>query len=236
VGNSVTDTLLQLCDLDAQLHVLDQQRIELTSERDTLAADLNFKRRRLAELENAHKEGRLKQVMEQHRLRDENEKIVNRRKQLTAVGGAKVAKYVEREIDIASRSLEAMEASAIRALQEVDQLEGQLQPQRTDVEKLELEFEGFSQQATEKLTSLEKELKSLAKDRDNATLLVDERLLRLYNRVRTRYPAEAVARALEGACQSCSRALPSQTYNQILAGNLLIQCPGCSRILVSVAQ
>ena len=51
-------------------------------------------------------------------------------------------------------------------------------------------------------------------------------------RVNTRYPGEAVAAANKGSCRSCFRALPAQTYNQVLAGNILIQCPGCSRILV----
>ena len=235
MGKSITDSLIALCKVDAEIHEQTSQKNSLVTARDSLAGDLNIRRRRLAELETAHKEGTLRQVMEQHKLRDEQEKIVHRRKQLTAVGGAKVAKFVEREIDIASRSLQAMEERAIKALEEVDQLEGQLQEQREALEKLELEFENFNQETTERLVKIEKELKSLSPDREKATALIDDRLMRLYTRVRSRYPGDAVATAADGACTSCYRALPSQTYNQILAGNMLIQCPGCSRIMVAAS-
>ncbi len=230
--NKVNQQLLALLQIDQKFFSSAARNAELEQQRTVLSLEIRDQRQRLADYENASKEGRLKQVIEEHRLRDEEKRIVERRKQLSSLGGAKVARMVEREIDIASRTLQAMEAQALKALEESSELEAKLNALRELVQKLELEFE-------EKLPALESELSTLSSDlsglkTERQALLgsIDSRLSRLYERVSGRYPGSAVAVAQNGSCRSCFRALPHQTYNQVLAGNSLIQCPGCSRILI----
>ncbi len=141
MGKKVTENLLKLRDVDNKIHLLAVEKKQITSERELLATDVQTSRKRVAEFESAHKDGRLKQVMEEHKLRDEQEKIINRRKQLSALGGMKAAKLVEREIDVAARSLQQMEERSMKALEQVDELEIQLQGFRTHLDQLELNFE-----------------------------------------------------------------------------------------------
>ncbi len=234
MNKKVTQNLLALSQLDEKILNLTNQKNELVSRRDVFVSEISERRERLKEAEVAHKEGRLKQVFEEHRLRDEEAKIVERRKKLSTIAGAKVSKLLEREIDVASRTLQSLEEQAVKALESLDVLEQQLAEQKSTLEQLELQFESENQDIEKKLTDLEKLLSSANDEREKIVSHLDERLARLYKRVRSRYLGSAIAVASNGSCRSCFRALPPQTYNQILAGNLLIQCPGCSRILVFV--
>lgn len=232
MGQRVSQQLLRLSHLDGKIFELSNKKAELEAKRQGFVTAISAGRERLASWEQAHKDGRLKQVVEEHRVRDEHEKIVERRKQLTAIGGARVGKLMEREIDIASRTLQLMEERAMKALEEVDAIETQLAEMRVELEKLETQFEGENQQIETVLGEITGELTGYSKEREQAASALDDRMLRLYSRVKTRYPSDAVSVADSGACRSCFRALPAQTYNQILAGNIYIQCPGCSRILI----
>ena len=148
------------------------------------------------------------------------------------MSGAKVAKLVEREIDIANRTLETLESSALKAVEETESLEGNLKEMKESLESLEKELEDMGAEIENGIKNADKEISSSAKEREKFLGKLPDGLFRLYKRVQTRYPAGAVSLAIEGACNTCHRALPLQTYNQIMAGNDMMQCPSCARILV----
>lgn len=232
MNSKVTKHLLSLSEVDKDYFAAMERKSALERHREMSASDLQERRQRLGECEVAFKEGTLKQVLEEHRLRDEEKKIVERRKQISAMGGAKGAKVMEREVDIASRTLQAMEERALKAMEETAELEAKLNELRTGLEQQEAQFEEEAPKIEAEVANLDQSIAALKKDRQKNLSNLDDRLARLYERVTTRYPGSAIAYAKNGSCRSCFRALPHQTYNQILAGNALIQCPGCSRILV----
>lgn len=235
-NSSVSQKLLALSQVDAGILGHTQRRTQLQERREMLSGELEEQRKGLATLEEEKKLAQARQAEEEQRLRDENEKIVQRRKQLTALGGAKAARLVEREIDIASRTLQAMEQRQLKILEELEDFDRNIKERGEIIEKLHHELhEGHSAYETQ-LVEIEKELASLQEERQVLVTGLEERLLQLYNRVKSRYPTEPVAVAANGSCRSCFRALPPQTYNQILAGNFSIQCPGCSRILVYLPE
>lgn len=230
--DTVSKILFSLSETDKNIQEFSVQKKGIEERRQALVDQLSATRGRLEELEGLHKEAESRRVLEEHRLRDEEQKIVERRKQLTAIGGAKSAKLVEREIDIASRSLETMEKSVLEAVSVCDQLDGQLTELRENADRLHMELEETTHETEKNLEDLTGKLAELNEEHDTLLKQIDERLKNLYRKVNNRYPGEAVALAKKGSCRSCYRALPAQLYNQVMAGNRLIQCPGCSRILV----
>lgn len=232
MNSKVNKILFSLAETDKDIESRRVRRAELEGNRDSLTSRLSEARARLGEVEARYREAAGRHQIEESRLRDEETKIVERRKQLTALGGVKSAKLVERELDIATRVLETMEKNANDAMQVVEQSERELANLRDQVAELEQELEEKSGGWEQQLADLSSELAKLEKERLTFLDKVEDRLKNLYARVNTRYPGDAVASAQSGACRSCFRALPAQTYNQVMAGNSLIQCPGCSRILV----
>lgn len=230
--SKVTKTLFSLSETDKELQSLVVQRKQFEERRATVLAELAVAKERVERLEGQYRESASRKALEEHRLKDEEQKIIERRKQITALGGAKSAKLMERELDIATRVLQSMEQNAAASSQEVERLEGELQASKAKVEALESEYDTLSQETETSLKELEKNISRLDSTREKHLEKLELRLKNLYRRVSSRYPGQAIAICRNGACRSCFRALPAQLYNQVLAGNMLLQCPGCSRILV----
>ena len=227
------ETLQTLCEIDSCLSSASSEQSEIVEKQALMKEELEERRQRVAECEEAVKQGTLQQVLQEHSLRDEQAKIVQRRKQLTGLGGAKAGKLLEREVETASKTLEAMEERAMKAIEEVDELETELESMKSSLQELEEAFETDCKESEDKLSEVEATLSSKGKERDGITKNIAASVLSVYERVNRRYPGDAVALARNGACRSCFRALPAQTYNDCLVGGRLIQCPGCNRILVA---
>lgn len=230
--NKVTKTLFSLSETDIELQALVVQRKEVEQNRAALLTRLAETKERVEQLEGKFNDCASKRALEEHRLKDEEQKIIERRKQLTALGGAKSAKLMERELDIATRVLQTMEQSVTQSAQEAQDLELELDAARLQAAELEKQYSELSTETEGALDELEKNITKLDSSKEKHLKKLELRLKNLYSRVSDRYQGEAVAICREGACRSCFRALPAQLYNQVLAGNLLLQCPGCSRILV----
>ncbi len=229
----VNQLLRELCDIDAKIFVASKRKKEIERATADYEAQLEIQRTKLQEAEDAAKEGNLQQVLEEQRLKDEQIAMVQRRKQLTTVGGAKGAKLMERELDTATKTIQAMEERAMKAIEDADELEEKLATLRDAVSEIEQHHNAHVDETKDELGELNSTLEKDTKERDKVLNGLDDRLQRLYNRVAGRYPGDAVAFASKGSCRSCYRSLPPQTYNQVLAGNLLIQCPGCQRLIVA---
>lgn len=230
--DKVGKTLSALSEVDREIATFRNRRKAIENNQEDITAELAQVVTRLDELDTARVDAEKKHTYEEQRLKEEETKIVERRKQLTTIGGAKSAKLVERELDIATRLLEGLEKNATEAFENLDNIKAQLSDISDRRSGLEQSLEELKKESTPELEEIEKNLGKLNKQREGLLEKLEPRLQSLYSRVNERYPGEAVAAAEEGACQSCCRALPQQRYNQIMAGNLLIQCPGCSRILV----
>jgi predicted nucleic acid-binding Zn-ribbon protein len=232
VNSKVSEALLSLSELDKEAVALGTQQEEIEERSERISGQLSLYEEQLSLKEQSLQESSARRQMEESRLQEEEKRIAERRRQLTEIGGAKSAKLVEREIDIATRSMEGLEERALLALKDSESLEQEVEQLRSAVEELKSQVEQDGPGLDTELDGVKKELSKVEKKRSTLVDKLDTRLKNLYSRVRRRYPSDAVAVAKAGACRSCFRALPSQTYNQIIAGNMLIQCPGCSRILV----
>ena len=236
MNKNVSKNLLSLAESDKKIQILSCKKEGIESKRLELQTQIDSLKLKLKNEEETLQIAKADLQAEEQNLQDEQDRIVERRKQLTTIGGAKAAKLVEREIEISARSLSSLEESSSQAMSKVDDFEQKVMVFKEEIEKYENALlENKDDQDTE-LSNIEKELKSLTPGRSRVFKKLDDRLQRLYSRVMNRYPDGAVAVAYEGACQRCFRFLPSQTYNQVLAGNALIQCPGSSRILVYTGE
>lgn len=230
--DKVGKTLSSLSEVDKEIQ---EYRVKLSAMNETqenLTSDLSQTQQRLEDLEAAFKDADQRRKLEEERLKEEETKIIERRRQLTTIGGAKSAKLVERELDIATRVLETMEKTTMEAIEASDVLREQVSGFSDRAAHISQELERLTEENQPEIESIGKDLAKLDKQRVALLSKLDARLQSLYDRVNKRYPGEAISFAGDGACNSCFRALPQQTYNQVMAGNVLIQCPGCSRILI----
>ena len=232
MDNKLGQHLLSLSQRDSRICQLHYRQKELLARRSSLQEEVAALRVELTEKEAASCDVAARQALEDHRLKEEQAKIVERRKQLAAIGGAKVAKMMEREIDIAAKAIQSLEEAAIKVMEEAEVLNKEVTLLREQLEASEKALAEETPAADQELSSIENDLRIVNSERDGMFRELEPRLQRLYQRVQGRYPGSPVALASKSSCRACFRALPQQTYNQIMAGYYLIQCPGCARILI----
>jgi len=235
LSKQLTDTLIKLSGADRDMNNIVSERDQILESRDQLQKEVDKCQQELegcqARLETRHSQ----QEEESIRLKTEEMRLVEQRKQLTTLG-SKSAKLVERQIDLASQTLQQMEERAVKAIEDVEALEIERDGLRDNLEELNTRLKGEEDANGERLDAIEKEIEKLEKDRGGALGKLDERLKKIYTRVHGRYPESAIAIAQKGSCRSCYRSLPPQLYNQLMSGSMSIQCPDCNRLLVYVSE
>jgi predicted nucleic acid-binding Zn-ribbon protein len=238
-----SSVIIALAELDkSALSVLSRQvSIKDTLNKKTKALQEARARLQLAEREL---EGALAdQGVHEERIKDEERKIIDRRKQLTALGGTKGAKMVERELDLSTRAIQGLEERALKAMELVEQRTGTVSTARAGVEQLERDFAEQTPQLESELREIEARFTQLQGKRSEVASQVEPSVFRLYERIKGKYPADAAVIASNNTCQGCHRSLPANLYQQVLLlpetayrvgqGNnhSPVQCPGCNRIL-----
>ena len=231
MSKQLTNALIGLADADSLVNGFVIERDEILEVRNGLQKQIDQLQTSLEECEAKLESRRSEQVEETNKLKSEEMRIVEQRKQLTTMG-SKSAKLVERQIDLASQTLQQMEEKAVKAIEEVERLENDKDDIREKLSELQSQLKVDEETNDSRLTEIEGEVSKLEKSRDGSIGKLDDRLAKLYDKVHGRYPESAVSIAQKGSCRKCYRALPKQMYNQILSGTTSIQCPGCSRILV----
>jgi uncharacterized protein len=114
----------------------------------------------------------------------------------------------------------------VRALEAVKKIiatkDGVLTHKKSELEKI--------------IVDTEKEEKQFRKLSENARLVVDERLMYSYDRIRGNYRNGLAVVAVErDACGGCFNAIPPQRQSEIRLHKKIIVCENCGRILVDLA-
>lgn len=232
MSTKISQTLVSVSEIDKKLHGLVLEKAGIENKRDTEQSKINEVKSSLVAVEEELQAQNEQKAEEESRLKGEEERISEERKKLTSLAGAKQAKFIERQIDVGGKRLQAIEEKVLRVVDKVEGLESKLYAIREHLAEIEGQFNADNPEDEKVLAKLQKEIDSLSGDRDKGISKLDSRLQSLYRRISGRYPGAAIAVAKNGACRSCFRFLPAQTYNQLLAGNVNIQCPGCGRILI----
>ncbi len=230
--NTLGKTLLNLSEKDLKICQAENRKTEILNIKSNVLNEQTELKEKLLEKTTALDALKARQKDEESKVKEEEAKISDRRKQLVDLGGAKVAKLLEREVEIAAKAMQLLEANAAEAKTQSDAAKAVVDEVTKRLKEIDKIVSTDFVDLDAEDSTLTKELKSLRSEKEKIFSGLDSRLQNLYKRVNVRYPASTVAIASKNSCRSCFRALPQQTYNQIIAGYSMIQCPGCSRILV----
>ncbi len=229
---STYEALQQLAAIDRKITILSVEADDLGKRAKRNATELLKERTVLEQLEVESKKLSGLIAAEETKLKEHEDHVIAQRKQLADLGGAKSAKYVEREADLASRAAAAIEEVLLVDMQKGEDLTSKVVKQREKLSALQarIQSEDGAGQAT--ISKNRAEIAQLEGQRTAALSRVDSTAQKLYDRVRTKHPAQPLAVVEGGSCQVCSRSIPAQQANLVLAATTLQLCPGCSRILI----
>ncbi len=145
-----------------------------------------------------------------------------------------------RELTDLQRDVESLKARRGRlddvALANMDASEAAQQAvaaARRDLAAVEAEWQRDQEALRAERSRAQSETASLEAERRRRTAAMDAGSLGTYEELRSHKQGRAVARIERGACQGCRISLPTHIVQRVRAGDALVKCPSCERILVS---
>ncbi|MBX7137860.1 MAG: hypothetical protein K1X83_07735 [Oligoflexia bacterium] len=224
--------LQNLSQIDAVLASIQVERKKIEAQEKEFAAAI---KKSEAERLSRHKiieERRTRYARDEKSLKEEREKLTQRRKALTTLNNYKLQQAAEREIEHSAQQLDSHEDLLIKQLEDLEKLDQDLAQISAHLKSLTERASEFAAEALETLKTLEiREGEKLAA-KTEIVKLVDSAAIQIYERVREKYPGSPVAKIEKERCGSCYMQVGPQTVVQILRGDKVVKCPGCGRIVV----
>ena len=233
---SLLETLTKLGKIDGAVARIfaEKKRIEtaLTNQKQSVKKAQNEFESRSKVLEE--KRGRY--LKEEKFLKEEREKLIARRKALSSQNNYKLQQAAEREIEHNSRILNAREEALIAVVDEVSALEKECAAKKEDADKVSAALQTLLDDSNAAFATFEERLGNYQADREELVKSVEPQYLSLYERVRERYPGDAIAAVTNTSCAGCFIQVVPQMVVEITKGLSVVRCRGCGRILYIPAE
>ncbi len=217
---------------------IDGALARLRAERKKLEADLVSQTNLIKKTKSEHDikakdvaEKKQRNQREEKNLKEEQEKLVARRKALNTLGNYKLQQAAEKEIDHANRQLSVREESLISTLDANEKIETEVKALADALLSQQSEYEKSQTEISEALANYAAREKDHTTERQIVAATIDAAQLAIYDRVCERYPADAVVAVNGSSCSGCFMQVAPQILVQIARGDALMKCRGCARIL-----
>ncbi len=139
---------------------------------------------------------------------------------------------LQADIDGLKRHVSAIEDRDLEALGAVETAEGEARAAADELSALETSWREEEAELRERIDRLGAEVAVLDARRTEQAGGIDQDLLRTYDRLRVAHQGRGAAKLERNLCTGCRISLPTNLVNRARAGNTLVQCPNCERILV----
>ena len=116
-------------------------------------------------------------------------------------------------------------------MSEVEAAQNNVSVKRSEVAKIEEEWQAEQASLSQEQTELSATLSTLEQKRKELASKLDTVSLELYEDIRQKRQGRAVAKLERGMCQGCRIALPMSELQRARMGQELVQCGSCERVL-----
>ncbi len=229
--SSTLATLIELSKVDTALARIFVQKKQLETklaEREAVLKRAQTERNGLAKLTD---ERRTRYNTEDKTIKEEHEKIGERRKVLNTLHNYKLQQAAIREIDYNVRQLKVREDLLLKMLDEADQAEAALKKSEAQLATIQAEVELLRSDSAENLVALESQRTEKSKARDTILPKVLPANLQQYDRVKNRYPADPMVPVNNGSCSGCYIQVAAQLMVNVHKGDSVVKCRGCGRFI-----
>jgi predicted nucleic acid-binding Zn-ribbon protein len=148
-----------------------------------------------------------------------------------AVKNPKELTDLQLDVEQLKRQLAAIEDRDIEAMGVVEQAETLLRQARAKLDALDAAWRAEQSDLTHRIEELSAEVQELESSRAALAAAIEPATLKVYDHVRRAHQGRGAAKLDRNLCLGCRISLPISTVNKARAGNALVQCPNCERIL-----
>jgi predicted nucleic acid-binding Zn-ribbon protein len=148
-----------------------------------------------------------------------------------AIKNPKELADLQADIDQLKRHLSSIEDRDLEALAGVETADNEHRTASDNLSSIESAWQAEQQELTDRVATLEGEIAEYDAQRNDVAGAVDPAMLATYDRLRRAHQGKGIAKLDRNLCTGCRISLPTNMVNKARAGNALVQCPNCERIL-----
>ena len=148
-----------------------------------------------------------------------------------SVGNPKELADLQRDVESLKRRRSELEDRALAAMEALEEAQRALEEAERSLQEITEACQREQEELGSRQVALEEEIALLEQRRVEQAGRVDGGLLPLYDRLRAGRQGRAVAKVEGGACQGCRISLPMNLVQRVRAGQEVVQCTNCERIL-----
>ena len=224
------ENLLQLQEADREIRRLNEEVAALPRRVTAIEAKLAGTKADLEKAKTAVKADEAARRKYETAILDLQGKISKYRDQSLEVKTNEQYKALLAEIQFAEREIRGNEDKILELMVNADVREKQVKAAEAELKAETAEIEQEKAEARERTAEDEKLLAEWNAKRDQLRGGLPADLLRHYERV-SKFRGSGIAEARDHKCMGCQVMLRPQTYNEVRAGNELVFCDSCQRVL-----
>jgi len=225
-------TLIKIQELDLEMDELRERARAIPLESAELDAELAEAKDAVETAKAKHLELEKQQRHEELALDDKNTLLKKYDQQLFSVKTNKEYKAILAEMDLAKAEISTVEDRILELMTDIDYVKGEMVSADQTLRDEETKVAGSKRELDEELETVQRDLKDREQRKQALIPGVDEDLYGLYERIRkakTNGPGAVPIK--NDSCSGCYMQIPPQVVNELIAGDRIITCQSCSRIL-----
>jgi predicted nucleic acid-binding Zn-ribbon protein len=234
---SQIDLLAALQEIDQRLQKKGHRLQQLRQQTTTILSEISAKeheadglQQHVSQLETSHRAAELQ-------LREEEDKIKEKRVRLNRIRNDRELQALRREIDSMKETNGKLEEDVLQLMDQIERGKNNLTQIRAQINELRQRIETESVEIDAQVAALEEEIRIEQSERAKLAAAVDADLCARYERIFAKRGGFAVVEIRAGTCQGCHMRIPPHMSNQILSNiqqntGVIFHCPHCGRILI----
>jgi predicted nucleic acid-binding Zn-ribbon protein len=222
--------LIELQVADKEIHRLKEEVAALPKRVAVIEEKLAATQARLEKAKNAAKADESARKKFETTIQDLHSKISKYRDQSLEVKTNDQYKALMHEIQFAEQEIRANEDKILDLMVNAEARDKDVKAAEAELKAEAAEIEKEKADARQRTAEDEKLLADWSGKRDKLRAGVDSDVLRHYERV-LKFRGSGLSEVRDQKCMTCRVMLRPQTYNEVRAGNTVIECESCQRIL-----
>ena len=223
--------LIDLQDCDARIMEIKEKKVESPQWIKKLEEELLL-------LENEMEEelGRLNECKRERsdierEIEDIDVKVEKSNAKLSNIRDNKEYRAALKEIENMGKEKGRLEDRTLEIMEQLEALSLNCTSKKESLEKGKESFEKDKDKVMKELKAFDVELEELESKRGLLAEEIDANLLKSYDNIRKRKDGVAITPVINGVCQVCHMGIPPQKFNELIRGDILMNCPHCMRIM-----
>lgn len=224
--------LLELQKTDQDLHELEQYKVDIPNQLETMETVQSEAESRLTDQETKVAEIDKNRRQYERDLQAAQEQIKKYQSQLYSVKTNKEYDALQAEIQAQKNRISELEDAILQLISDAEAEQEALETIRGETESL---IERFSDERTtlqSRLSAVDEDVAVKMDERKRMATRVENQVLKVYDRIRRNLRGMTVVPVKKGACSGCFHVIPLQVVMQIRQGRKLVSCESCGRILI----